>query len=43
MNYKMVVFVLGRIFCIEAVLMLFPMLCAACYGVCDFRRNTVVY
>ena len=32
MNYKMVVFVLGRIFCIEAVLMLFPMLCAACYG-----------
>ena len=32
MNYKMVAFVLGRIFCIEAVLMLFPMLCAACYG-----------
>ena len=28
----MVSFVLGRIFCIEAVLMLFPMLCAACYG-----------
>ena len=32
MNYKMVAFVLGRIFCIEAVLMLFPMLCATCYG-----------
>lgn len=32
MNYKMVAFVLGRIFCIEAVLMLFPVLCATCYG-----------
>ena len=32
MNYKMVVFVLGRIFLIEAVLMLFPMGCAAIYG-----------
>ncbi len=32
MNYKMVVFVLGRIFAIEAVLMVFPMICAACYG-----------
>ena len=32
MNYRMVAFVLGRIFCIEAVLMLFPMICAACFG-----------
>ena len=32
MNYKMVGFVLGRIFLIEAVLMLFPMGCAALYG-----------
>ena len=32
MNYKMVGFVLGRIFLIEAVLMLFPMGCAAIYG-----------
>lgn len=31
MNYKMVGFVLGRIFLIEAVLMLFPMGCAAIY------------
>lgn len=32
MNYKMVGFVLGRIFLIEAALMLFPMGCAAIYG-----------
>ena len=32
MNYRMVAFVLGRIFAIEAVLMLFPMICAACFG-----------
>jgi len=32
MNYKMVGFVLGRIFWIEAVLMLCPMACAALYG-----------
>ena len=32
MNYRMVGFVLGRIFLIEAVLMLFPMGCAAIYG-----------
>ena len=32
MNYKMVGFVLGRIFFIEAVLMLCPALCAALYG-----------
>ena len=32
MNYKMVGFVLGRIFLIEAALMLLPMGCAAIYG-----------
>ena len=32
MNYKMVGCVLGRIFLIEAALMLFPMGCAAIYG-----------
>ena len=32
MNYKMVGFVLGRIFWIEAVLMLCPMACSALYG-----------
>lgn len=32
MNYRMVTFVLGRIFLIEAVLMLCPMLCSALYG-----------
>lgn len=32
MNYKMVGFVLGRIFWIEAVLMLCPMACSAIYG-----------
>ena len=32
MNYKMVGFVLGRIFLIEAALMLFPMGCAAIHG-----------
>ena len=32
MNYKMVGFVLGRIFLIEAALMLLPMVCSAIYG-----------
>ena len=32
MNYRMVAFVLGRIFAIEAVLMLFPLICAMLYG-----------
>ena len=32
MNYRMVAFVLGRIFAIEAGLMLFPLLCAMLYG-----------
>ena len=31
MNYRMVAFVLGRIFAIEAVLMLFPLICAMLY------------
>lgn len=35
MNYKMVGFVLGRIFWIEAVLMLCPMACSALYGEWD--------
>lgn len=35
MNYKMVGFVLGRIFWVEAVLMICPMLCAALYGETD--------
>ena len=33
MNYKMVGFVLGRIFLIEVALMLLPMVCSAIYGV----------
>ena len=32
MNYRMVAFVLGRIFAIEAGLMLFPLICAMLYG-----------
>ena len=32
MNYRMVAFVLGRIFAIEAVLMLFPLICGMLYG-----------
>ena len=32
MNYRMVAFVLGRIFAVEAVLMLFPLICAMLYG-----------
>ena len=32
MNYRMVVFVLGRIFLVEAAMMLLPMLCSAIYG-----------
>ena len=32
MNYRMVAFVLGRIFAIEACLMLFPLICAMLYG-----------
>ena len=32
MNYRMVAFVLGRIFAVEAGLMLFPLLCAMLYG-----------
>ncbi len=32
MNFKMVGFVLGRIFLIEAVLMLCPTVCSALYG-----------
>ena len=35
MNYKMVGFVLGRIFWIEAVLMLCPMACSALFGEWD--------
>ena len=31
MNYRMVAFVLGRIFAIEACLMLFPLICAMLY------------
>ena len=32
MNYRMVVFVLGRIFLVEAAMMLLPMVCSAIYG-----------
>ena len=32
MNYRMVIFVLGRVFWIEAALMLCPMACSALYG-----------
>ena len=32
MNYRMVVFVLGRIFLVEAAMMLLPMVCSALYG-----------
>ena len=32
MNYRMVAFVLGRIFAVEAGLMLFPLICAMLYG-----------
>ena len=32
MNYRMVAFVLGRIFAIEAGLLLFPLICAMLYG-----------
>lgn len=32
MNYRMVAFVLGRIFAIEACLMLFPLICGMLYG-----------
>ena len=32
MNYRMVVFVLGRIFLVEAAMLLLPMLCSAIYG-----------
>ena len=32
MNYRMVVFVLGRIFVVEAAMMLLPMVCSAIYG-----------
>ena len=32
MNYRMVVFVLGRIFLVEAAMMLLPMACSAIYG-----------
>ena len=32
MNYKMVAFVLGRIFFLEALLMVFPTICSAIYG-----------
>ena len=32
MNYKMVAFVLGRIFLVEAAMMLLPMVCSAIYG-----------
>lgn len=35
MNYTMVAYVLGRIFWIEAVLMLCPMICSALYGEWD--------
>ena len=32
MNYRMVVFVLGRIFLVEAAMLLLPMICSAIYG-----------
>ena len=32
MNYRMVVFVLGRIFLVEAAMLLLPMVCSAIYG-----------